>query len=115
MLKNMKFKTSAFNIAQLLETEKKQIVLVGKSNVGKSSFINSLANQKHLAKVGNTPGKTKSINYYDVNNEFYIAPLYNRLIQNGKNIMYQEIPLSFLDFSGTPTEYENLLKKIESK
>lgn len=51
MLKNMKFKTSAFNIAQLLETEKKQIVLVGKSNVGKSSFINSLANQKHLAKV----------------------------------------------------------------
>ena len=50
-----------------------------------------------------------------VNNEFYIAPLYNRLIQNGKNIMYQEIPLSFLDFSGTPTEYENLLKKIESK
>lgn len=38
MLKNMKFKTSAFNIAQLLETEKKQIVLVGKSNVGKSSL-----------------------------------------------------------------------------
>lgn len=75
MLKNMKFKTSAFNIAQLLETEKKQIVLVGKSNVGKSSFINSLANQKHLAKVGNTPGKTKSINYYDVNNEFYIVDL----------------------------------------
>ena len=75
MLKNMKFKTSAFNIAQLLETEKKQIVLVGKSNVGKSSFINSLANQKHLAKVGNTPGKTKSINYYAVNNEFYIVDL----------------------------------------
>lgn len=75
MLKNMKFKTSAFKITQLLETDKKQIVLVGKSNVGKSSFINSLANQKHLAKVGSTPGKTKSINYYDVNNEFYIVDL----------------------------------------
>lgn len=75
MLKNMKFKTSAFSISNLLDTDKKQIVLVGKSNVGKSSFINSLANQRHLAKVGQNPGKTKSINYYDVNNEFYLVDL----------------------------------------
>lgn len=75
MLKNMKFKTSAFSINQLLDTNKKQIVLVGKSNVGKSSFINSLANHKNLAKVGSTPGKTKSINYYDVNDEFFIVDL----------------------------------------
>ena len=73
MLKNMKFKTSAFSISNLLDTDKKQIVLVGKSNVGKSSFINSLANQRHLAKVGQNPGKTKSINYYDVNNEFFLV------------------------------------------
>lgn len=75
MLKNMKFKTSAFSINQLLYTDKKQIVLVGKSNVGKSSFINSLANHKNLAKVGSTPGKTKSINYYDVNDDFFIVDL----------------------------------------
>ena len=75
MLKNIKFKTSAFNIQGLLETDKKQIVLVGKSNVGKSSFINTLANRKQLAKVGSNPGKTKSINYYDVNNEFYLVDL----------------------------------------
>lgn len=75
MLKNIKFKTSAFSINQLLYTDKKQIVLVGKSNVGKSSFINSLANHKNLAKVGSTPGKTKSINYYDVNDEFFIVDL----------------------------------------
>ena len=75
MLKNMKFKTSAFSINQLLHTDKKQIVLVGKSNVGKSSFINCLANHKNLAKVGSTPGKTKSINYYDVNDEFFIVDL----------------------------------------
>jgi len=48
-----------------------------------------------------------------VNNEFYIAPLYNRMIINGKNIMYKEIPLSLLDFSGTPDEYEELLKKMK--
>ena len=60
---------------KLIKTDKPQIVLVGKSNVGKSSFINSIANQKKLAKVGQTPGKTRSINYYNVNNDFYIVDL----------------------------------------
>ena len=75
MLKKMKFETSVFSIKQILNTDLKQIVMVGKSNVGKSSFINTLANQKGLAKVGQKPGKTKSINYYNVNNEFYIVDL----------------------------------------
>lgn len=75
MLKNVKFETSVFDYSKLLKTDKKQIVLVGKSNVGKSSFINALSNQKKLAKVGQTPGKTRSINYYNVNNEFYIVDL----------------------------------------
>lgn len=75
MLKNMKFKTSVFTQSQLFNTELNQIVLVGKSNVGKSSFINTLANQKALAKVGQKPGKTKSINFYNVNNDFYLVDL----------------------------------------
>lgn len=132
MLKNIKFKTSAFNIQGLLETDKKQIVLVGKSNVGKSSFINALANQKQLAKVGSNPGKTKSINYYDVNNEFYLVDLpgygysnmtkkekentsnlINYYIENNQNISH----IFFLvDIRHKPTEndrimYEWLLSK----
>ncbi len=75
MLKNVKFETSVFEYNKLLKTDKPQIVLVGKSNVGKSSFINAISNQKKLAKVGQTPGKTRSINYYNVNNEFYIVDL----------------------------------------
>lgn len=75
MLKNMKFETSVFSKDKILKTDLKQIVLVGKSNVGKSSFINSLANRKGLAKVGQTPGKTRSLNYYNVNNEFYLVDL----------------------------------------
>lgn len=75
MLHNIKFETSVFKKDKILKTDLKQIVLVGKSNVGKSSFINSVANQKRLAKVGQTPGKTKSLNYYNVNNEFYIVDL----------------------------------------
>ncbi len=75
MINNIKYETSAFSKKNILKTDKKQIVLVGKSNVGKSSFINSIANQKGLAKVGQTPGKTKSLNYYNVNNEYYIVDL----------------------------------------
>ena len=75
MINNIKYETSAFLKKNILKTDKKQIVLVGKSNVGKSSFINSIANQKRLAKVGQTPGKTKSLNYYNVNNEYYIVDL----------------------------------------
>lgn len=75
MFKNVKFETSVFTKDKILKTDLKQIVLVGKSNVGKSSFINSICNQKKLAKVGQTPGKTRSLNYYNVNNEFYLVDL----------------------------------------
>ena len=75
MLKNVKFEASVYEFNKLIKTYKPQIVLVGKSNVGKSSFINAISNQKKLAKVGQTPGKTRSINYYNVNNEFYIVDL----------------------------------------
>ncbi len=75
MFNNMKFITSVFTKDKIVQTDLKQIVLVGKSNVGKSSFINSIANQKRLAKVGQTPGKTKCLNYYLVNDNFYIVDL----------------------------------------
>lgn len=75
MLKNVKFETSIFDKKNILKTNLPEIVLVGKSNVGKSSFINSLANQKKLAYVGQTPGKTRCLNYYNANNEFFIVDL----------------------------------------
>jgi GTP-binding protein len=50
-------------------------VLCGRSNVGKSSFINSLFNRKNLAKTSSTPGKTRSINYYSIDSKFYVVDL----------------------------------------
>ena len=52
-----------------------EIAFVGRSNVGKSSFINGLANQKKLAKTSNTPGKTRLINFFQFSDKFMIADL----------------------------------------
>lgn len=50
-----------------------QILLIGRSNVGKSSFINALTNRKSLARVSNTPGKTITLNFYLLENTFYLV------------------------------------------
>ncbi len=71
---NAKFLLSAANESQFLRTEKPVIAVCGKSNVGKSSFINMLANEKKLAKVSKDPGRTRLVNYFDMG-EFILADL----------------------------------------
>ena len=66
--------TSAASPAQFIKPDKPIIAVVGKSNVGKSSFINMLANQKKLAKTSDTPGRTRLVNYFDFG-EFVLADL----------------------------------------
>ena len=68
------FLTSAANKSQFLKPEKPIIAVCGKSNVGKSSFINMLANQKKLAKVSKEPGRTRLVNYFDMG-DFILADL----------------------------------------
>jgi len=74
-LKNVKFIRSSFSKNDLIEDDLPIIAMVGKSNVGKSSFINALTNNKKTAKVGQTPGKTRSINYFLVDDKFYLVDL----------------------------------------
>lgn len=74
-IKNVEFKISAVSPKQYPEDGLPQIVLVGKSNVGKSSFINTMINRKRLARTSSEPGKTRQINFYDVNHEFYFVDL----------------------------------------
>ncbi|PWM70239.1 MAG: ribosome biogenesis GTP-binding protein YsxC [Bacillota bacterium] len=59
------FVTSAADAKGFLQTDKPIIAVSGKSNVGKSSFINMLANQAKLARTSNTPGRTRLVNYFD--------------------------------------------------
>lgn len=71
---NPTFITSAADKKGFLHSEKPIICVAGKSNVGKSSFINMLANQKKLARTSNTPGRTRLVNYFDFG-EFILADL----------------------------------------
>jgi len=52
-----------------------EIVLIGRSNVGKSSLINRLVNRKKLARTSSTPGKTQTVNFYRINEEFFLVDL----------------------------------------
>ena len=74
MIKNATFITSAARSEQFIKPEKPMIAVCGKSNVGKSSFINMLANRKKLAKTSSEPGRTRLVNYFDFG-EFILADL----------------------------------------
>lgn len=74
IIKETKFITSVASSDKFLKTEKPLIAVAGKSNVGKSTLINTLANRKKLAKTSVTPGRTRLINYFDFG-EFVLADL----------------------------------------
>ena len=61
--------------SKLPDTDKPEMAFAGKSNVGKSSLINGLMNRKSLARTSSQPGKTQTINYYDVNHCMYLVDL----------------------------------------
>lgn len=75
IIKNPRFEISAVSKKQYPQGALPEIVLVGKSNVGKSSFINTLINRKNLAKTSSTPGKTRQINFYNIDESFYFVDL----------------------------------------
>ena len=84
-----KFLISAAKLSQCPDYSLPEIALIGRSNVGKSSFINGLANNKKLAKTSNTPGKTRLINFFNFSNKFIITDLpgygYARVSQGMKD------------------------------
>lgn len=70
IVKNSEFTISAVSPKQYPADGLKQIVLVGKSNVGKSSFINTMVNRKKLARTSSEPGKTRLINFYKIKGNY---------------------------------------------
>ena len=74
-IKKAEYCGSFTSLEQLPPGELPEIALVGRSNVGKSSLINKLVNRKNLAKSSSTPGKTRTINYYLINQQWYLVDL----------------------------------------
>ena len=75
VIKNVALETVCGYTSTLPENTKPEIAFAGKSNVGKSSLINALMNRKALARTSGQPGKTQTINFYNINKELYFVDL----------------------------------------
>ena len=75
IIKNPRFEISAVKANQYPKNGLPEVVLVGKSNVGKSSFINTMINRKKLARTSSETGKTRQLNFYNMDDKFYFVDL----------------------------------------
>ncbi|MBQ8299799.1 MAG: YihA family ribosome biogenesis GTP-binding protein [Clostridia bacterium] len=125
LIKEPKFEISVMNKSQYPKNKLPQIVLAGKSNVGKSSFVNSLLNRKSLARTSSAPGKTRQINFYNMDEKFYFVDLpgygYSEMskaeqkrvgdsietyLRNSKNI---NLVILLVDIRHNPTENDRMM------
>ena len=118
-------------MSQYPDDHKPEFLLVGRSNVGKSSFINTVLNRKNIARTSATPGKTQTLNFYIVNDKFYLVdvPGYgyaavDRDTQKKFGMMIEEyiknrheLKRVFLlvDFRHKPTEDDLLMYNMKTK
>lgn len=72
-INTIKLIISAVRESQYPTDNKEEFLLVGRSNVGKSSFINTIINRKNYARTSSTPGKTQTLNFYKINDSFYLV------------------------------------------
>ena len=75
IIRNINLETVCGITSKLPENTLPEIAFAGKSNVGKSSLINALMNRKSYARISATPGKTQTINFYNINEELYLVDL----------------------------------------
>ena len=117
---DVKLTISAVRKSQFPEDRKSEFLLVGRSNVGKSSFINTLINRKNFARTSSIPGKTQTLNFYLINDYFYIvdAPGYgyakvNKQLKNKFGLIMEDylegrenlkMVFMLIDFRHKPTE-----------
>lgn len=118
----------AVRVSQYPDDKKSEFLILGRSNVGKSSFINTIINRKNLARTSSKPGKTQTLNFYLINKEFYFVdvPGYGYANTNKKQIekfgimieeylkQRQNLKHVFLlvDYRHKPTEDDILMYKF---
>ena len=124
---DVKLTISAVRKSQFPTDEKPEFLLVGRSNVGKSSFINTLINRKNFARTSSIPWKTQTLNFYLINDFFYLvdAPGYgyakvNKQLKNKFGLIMEDylesrenlkMVFMLIDFRHKPTEDDVLMYK----
>ncbi len=127
-IKSAKFVTSVANVKNLIQDDKMEIAFAGKSNVGKSSFINMLVGQKKLAKTSSLPGRTRLLNYFLINNDLYFVDLpgygYAQAGQKNKEMWAElleeyliksnkiSLVLMLVDLRHDPTQLDKIMLKF---
>lgn len=125
VIKNAEFIKSAVKLIDMPQHDSIEFLFCGRSNVGKSSFINMLTNRKKLAKTSSNPGKTQTLNFFLINNDFYLVDVpgygfanvsksvkatFGKMIENYV-INRTNLKMAFLlvDFRHKPTEDDCLM------
>ena len=124
-INKVEFVTSAVRRSQYPDNNLAEFLLVGRSNVGKSSFINTIINRKNLARISSIPGKTQTLNFYLINDNFYFVDVpgygFARVSQKLKNkfgLMIEDylkerktlkMVFMLIDFRHQPTEDDILM------
>lgn len=128
MFKQLEFLKSAYTVEQLDKSSKPEIIFCGRSNVGKSSLINTLLNRKRFAKTSSTPGKTRSINYYLIDEKYKLVDLpgygwaktsiaerekWAKLVESYlRNSVSVELAFHLIDSRHKPTELDDKLNAL---
>ncbi|MFH1196352.1 MAG: ribosome biogenesis GTP-binding protein YihA/YsxC [bacterium] len=129
--KNIRFLKAVYSLKELPPSKLPEIILCGRSNVGKSSFLNSVFSNKSLAKTSSTPGKTRSLNYYIYGDSAYFVDLpgfgyakvskterekWQLLIEQFLNSDRRIIStIHLIDSRHQPTELDHLLRQYISE
>lgn len=125
IIRDAKFITSGTKLEHYPTDNKPEILICGRSNVGKSSFINSVLNRKNIAHISGRPGKTQTLNYYLINDTFYFVDVpgygYARVSKSARstfggmieeyliNRQQLKIVIQLVDFRHKPSDEDVLM------
>ncbi len=99
--------------SQYPEDKKPEFLLVGRSNVGKSSFINAIVQRKDIARVSSNPGKTQTLNFYNVNDDFYIVDVPGYGYANVSKEMQQKFGLMIEEYLANRDNLERVYMLVD--